>query len=101
MPLRSCGPGASALLRRVGFPHPPYARLLLLSGFFIWLVLRSFLAVGLALTHGAALQPPHWKAGAVLLALPVLLTLLDVRVVREGVFCRDAGARPACLRHRR
>ncbi len=86
------GPGE--LMRRAGFPHPPYAARLVGSALFCWLALRSVLAIGLVLRHQAAWAPPSARAALVLVTVPVLLTRLDMRILRENTFYRDLGARP-------
>ena len=89
--------GARDLLRRVGFPHPPYAGRLLRTGFLVWLALRSFLGFGLFLTNGHGFAPAHWRAAILLAVVPALVTLVDVRVMREGVFYRNLAGSPAWL----
>ncbi len=88
---------AGELLRRVGFPHPPYAWVLVRLAFFVWLALRVVLAGGLYLTSGRAGAPPHWRAAVLFVVFPVLVVLLDRRVMREDVFCRDLGGDPAWI----
>ncbi len=86
---------AGALLRRMGFPHPPYAWLLVRIAVIAWLALRLFLAGSLFLTSGHPWTPPHWRAALLLVAFPCAVVLLDVRVMREGIFLRDLGGHPA------
>ncbi|HEX9106309.1 MAG TPA: hypothetical protein VF832_03765 [Longimicrobiales bacterium] len=88
------GAGARELLGRVGFPHPPWAWRLLRSAAFVWLALRAALAFGLRVQHQPAWAPPSAKAVLLLVALPVLLAQLDLRVLRENIFYRNLGARP-------
>ncbi len=87
--------GAGQLLRRVGFPHPPQAWRLLRAAFFVWLALRLILAGSLYLNNGRAWTPPHWRAAALLVAFPIVVVLVEMRVMREGLLYRDLGGNAA------
>ena len=94
MPSIAAGAAAGELLRRVGFPHPPYAWRLVRSSIFAWLALRLVLAFGLYVLHQPPAAAPSARAALLLVVVPVLLVRLDMRVLREHIFYRDLGARP-------
>ena len=83
------------LAARLGFPWPPYAWRLVRSSFLAWLALRLFLGLAMMLGGHAPATPPNWRAAILLVLLPFAFTQLDMRILREVVWLRDLGGRPA------